>query len=206
MKFTREVGIKILQHNSRSWCALHSLIGNASKVLKPDPVSAPPRVRPAARPASPDTCRRVSSVDPHAANIFVFLLYSILPRRRSWSERVGQIRRTSPRSSSLAAAASVHRSGGQAPWLPRPLRPLTLASARRCPRVSSSLHGPCDADSVVPASARVHAQLLHGEARDYATPRSHRRLAVGPAPATTVVYADNCFRRLTLAPCIVVVA
>jgi hypothetical protein len=48
----------------------------SSKVLKPDPLSASPRILRAARPASPDTCRHTFSVDPHAANIFLFLLYS----------------------------------------------------------------------------------------------------------------------------------
>jgi hypothetical protein len=79
------------------------------------------------------------------------------------------------RSPYVAAATSVRRPG---PVAATSSPSIDAGIGLALPRVSSSsLRGPCDAESVVPASARVHAQLLHGEARDYATLRSHRRLA-----------------------------
>jgi hypothetical protein len=79
------------------------------------------------------------------------------------------------RSPSVAATASVRRPG---PVAATSSPSIYTGIGLALPRVSSSsLRGPYDADLVVPTSARVHAQLLHGEARDYATLWSHRRLA-----------------------------
>lgn len=92
-------------------------------------------------------------------------LASILPRRKRRWERAGQIRSMSPCSGSpMDATASVCRDVGRASRRPCLLHRLTSASARRCPRASSSsLRWSCDVASMVPDSARVHLQPLHGE-------------------------------------------